>query len=73
MHIMNITNVDINKNYTVEDVAAMLGFSGAHIRRFCAAGDLPGSYRRSPSPRSAWIIPGAAVQSFIDARAVAAK
>ncbi len=62
------TNVDPNKNYLTGEVAKIVGLSDRHVARLVDQGEFPGSFRKSPVPRSPRVVPGKAIIEFLAAR-----
>ncbi len=60
--------VDPNKKYSIGEVAKFVDLSDRHVVRLVDQGLFPGSYRKSPVPRSPRVIPGQAIIDFLAAR-----
>ena len=60
--------LDINKKYSTGQVAVFVGLSSRQVARLVDDGYFPGAYRKSPHPRSERVIPGTAVEQFLEKR-----
>jgi excisionase family DNA binding protein len=56
------------KWYSVTEAAKELGVSDETIRRHIQNGRLPGAKRKSPVPRSPYVIPETAIKQFNNSR-----
>lgn len=64
----NNSGIEPTKMYTVTETAIILGVTDRTIRRWCDKGLFPGWRRKSPIKGSPRLIPGAAIETFIEMR-----
>lgn len=50
--------------YSIRDVAEIVGVSDETIRKHIKAGQFPGARKKSPLPRSSWMIPDDALADY---------
>jgi hypothetical protein len=60
--------LDPKQNYSIGQVAKIVGLSDRHVVRLVDLGLFPGSFRKSPVPRSPRVVPGKAIIEFLALR-----
>ena len=65
---MSEKDFDPNKDYSTEETGEILGISSRHVQRMIKSGHLPGARKKSPVPKSPFVVPGSAISEFIKKR-----
>lgn len=66
--MLQIRDIDADKDYSTIEVAEVLDLSYQHVVRLINDGQFPGTYRKAPVAKSPYRVPGSAVIDFMEKR-----